>query len=44
MVSETAKTLSLQQKITLSPFHFRYISLKRIPKKQKKKDESATLD
>jgi len=37
MVSETAKTLSLQQKITLSLFHFRYISLKRIPKKQKKK-------
>lgn len=36
MVSETAKTLSLQQKITLSPFHFRYISLKRIPKKKEK--------
>ncbi|KAA9177798.1 hypothetical protein F6X86_10255 [Enterococcus durans] len=38
MVSETTKNLLLQQKITLSPFHFRYISLKRIPKKQKKKE------
>ncbi|EFM71639.1 hypothetical protein HMPREF9511_01125 [Enterococcus faecalis TX0630] len=43
MVSETAKTLSLQQKITLSPFHFRYISLKRIPKKQKKKEPLVSL-
>jgi len=37
MVFETAKTFSLQQKITLSLFHFRYISLKRITKKTKEK-------
>lgn len=43
MVSEIAKTLSLQQKITLSLFHFRYISLKRIPKKQKKKEPLVSL-
>lgn len=43
MVSETTKVLLLQQKITLSLFRFRYISIKRIPKKQKKKEPLVSL-